>query len=63
MSGIESSSEPLVRYITHTVVLAVRQQPEGNYIHFEGSRESILLDDCPFQPGDQIKITFEKVPS
>lgn len=54
-----------MRYVVYSKVLKVEEQKEpkvGWFVHFEGSWESIFLgEEKPaFEPGDTVKITFEK---
>lgn len=50
-------------YTTQAHVLKINPAPEGWWVHFEGSRESIFFNGKtqPYKPGDRVKITFEKV--
>lgn len=63
---MESPQEPglriRIKHVVVTTVESVRQMPDGLYVHFEGSRESIrFVSENAFKAGDQVKITFEKV--
>lgn len=49
----ENEKGPMLRIVTPL---------PGWWVHFEGSRESLFFDgDKPFEKGDKVKITFEKV--
>lgn len=54
-----------INYVVYTKAEDVRQMIDGKWwVHFEGSRESLCFGDHqPFGVGDNIKITFEKVPN
>lgn len=67
MEPVEGSMKQKLR-INYTVLTSVvKAEVIGSkwYIHFDGSRESIAFDSSsepsPFEAGDQVKITFEKV--
>ena len=45
-----------------TTVKAVTGTGEDWWVHFEGSRESLAFHgEKPFEPGEKVKITFERV--
>ena len=49
-------------FVIYVRVDHVELHPDGWYVHFDGSWESINLGpDKPFDEGDRVKITFEKV--
>lgn len=52
-------TEPIVRHVVFANVKEVKVIGEDHYIHFEGSRESIVLGPG-YAVGDVVKITFEK---
>lgn len=55
----ETSKEQVaetVCYVVHTTVAFV----DHEFVRFEGSYESIFLDDHNFAVGDKVKITFQK---
>lgn len=56
---------PKVHYIINTVVESVKPTDDDSgdhWVHFEGSRESLWFPGRPYEPGDKVKITFEKLP-
>jgi len=67
---MESLEAPLrqklrINYTVLTHVTTVKDLEGKWFVHFDGSRESIAFgtsaEPAPFNPGDQVKITFEKV--
>lgn len=63
---MESAQAALtVNWIIPTTVLEVRIINNHWFVHFDGSRESIAFshkdEPKPFEPGDNVRITFEKV--
>lgn len=54
-----------IRYVINTSVIEVKIVGDHWLIHFDGSRESLALahkdEPKPFEEGDEVKITFEKV--
>lgn len=64
---MESASAPLRLRIHHVVYTKVGEvKPNGTdgwWVWFDGSRESLLFrgEEQPFQVGDKIKITFERI--
>ncbi len=61
-------SAPQSLKVNHVVYTKVEEIKEANidqtawWVHFEGSRESLQFQGSkPFEIGDKIKITFEKV--
>lgn len=45
-----------------TTVSSVKElSDESDWVHFEGSRESLALPKGYFKPGDKVSITFKKV--
>lgn len=68
MESVETEIVPLahspdfkVRHIIYTRVQNIKPCLEGDWIHFEGSRESMLFPTRSYAVGDEMKITFEKV--
>ena len=65
---MESAQAPLKIKINYTVLTKVlsiewHNQPDGYFVHFEGSRESINFGIEPTQwsVGQKVKITFEGI--
>lgn len=56
---MEPHEIPLVRYVVFACVSEVKTIGEDVFVHFEGSRESIVLGPG-YAKGDLVKITFEK---
>lgn len=50
-----------INHVIYTRVQNIKPCPEGDWIHFEGSRESMLFPTRSYAVGDEMKITFEKV--
>ena len=59
------SVEAEIRYVIYTKVNKVFEEKGQWYVHFEGSWESLGFGwtKPPFDAGDRIKITFERMPS
>ncbi len=49
-------------YVIHTTVTEVKEYIKGtsDWVHFEGSRESIALPKDSFIIGDEVEITIKK---
>ncbi len=63
---MESVAQPLDVRVQYTVLTKVQEikwlnQPDGWFVHFEGSRESLNfgIERPQWEVGQQIKITFE----
>lgn len=51
-----------INHVTETEVKRIAQTDGGWWVHFDGSRESIFFNgEKPYEVGDRVKITFEKV--
>lgn len=48
-------------YVIMTKVESVRQAADTDWVHLEGSRESIALPKDAFAIGDNVKISFERI--
>lgn len=63
MSGVEAE----VRYHINPKVVSIKwqNQPDGWFVHFDGSWESMNfgIEQPPWEVGDVIHITFMKVPN
>jgi hypothetical protein len=51
-----------VRYAIYAKVSTIRESPQGWFVHFAGSHESVFLgpEKLDFNVGDKVKITFER---
>ncbi len=55
-----------VNHIVYTKVINTKPVnenfPDGDWwVHFDGSRESLMFPSYAFNVGDKVKITFERV--
>jgi len=64
MEPAQAPLNPTVKYIVVTRVLEIKwlNHPDGWYVHFEGSRESLNfgIDRPAWDVGDVIEISFHK---
>jgi len=65
MEPPQAALETIVKYIVVTRVLSIKwldDHPEGWFVHFEGSRESLNfgLERPVWEVGDVIEISFHK---
>jgi len=60
---MESKEAPLkINQVVYTKVEEIVERNDQWWVHFEGSRESMCFGATkPWDQGDEIKITFEKV--
>lgn len=63
MPGVEPPLRLRIHNVIYTKVESIRESDMGGWwVHFAGSRESIHFPgDKPYEPGEAVKITFEKV--
>lgn len=62
---MESAESQIVRFVIYSTVQDIKLINERWFVWLTGSRESIALspatDPRPFAPGDEVKITFERM--
>lgn len=60
--SIEPELKTKFVYSILTDVIGVKDsEPDWEWVHFDGSRESLQFPKGSFKDGDKVKITFERV--